>query len=645
MPDLAEGTRIADRYTVVSRLGSGGMADVYLADDGQLGRRVALKLLHRRFAGDPDFVERFRQEAQAAAGLQHPNIVSVYDRGEWDGTSYISMEYLPGRTLKELIRDEAPLDPARAVAIALQITNAARFAHRGGIIHRDLKPQNVMVDSEDRAVVTDFGIARAGASGITEAGSVMGTAQYVSPEQAQGAQVGEASDVYSIGVVLYEMLTGRVPFDAETPVAIALKHVAEEPRPPAAVVPGIPADLDATVMWTLRKAAADRPADADQLVKALDAILERLKAGQDSAATVAFAAPVAAGAGLAMAATAVADAAPPATFAVDDSAAELPPGDGSSGGDAGEEQSGGGTKRRWWVFAAIVAVAVAAAAAFMFTRPAMVSMPLVVGKDLQTATTIIANAGVTGSPSVQRVESAKPRGQVIRQEPLAGERIPEDRDIVLVISDGPGSVAVPSVAELKEDDAAGVLKKAGFKVVKREKSDPDVKAGVVISTDPAAGTNLERGSEVAMIVSSGAEKMAIPSVVGQDIADARTALAAAGFVVRTEKKTTADQPEGTVLSQSPTAGVEAVKGSEVVLTVAAEAKPTTKEIPSVVGLTKSAATDDINSAGFNAAFVTIDTSKLPCTADLIGKVVDQDPAAGGKAAEGTTVKVTLCAAP
>ncbi len=217
MPDLSEGTEIAGRYRVLSRLGSGGMADVYLADDRQLGRQVALKLLHRRFASDPDFVERFRQEAQSAAALQHPNIVSVYDRGEWDGTSYISMEYLPGRTLKELIREEAPLAPERAASIALQVTQAARFAHRGGIVHRDLKPQNVMVDADDRAVVTDFGIARAGASGITEAGSVLGTAHYISPEQAQGQEVGAQSDVYSIGVVLYEMLTAEGPVRRRLP--------------------------------------------------------------------------------------------------------------------------------------------------------------------------------------------------------------------------------------------------------------------------------------------------------------------------------------------------------------------------------------------------------------------------------------------
>src|SRR5947209_15881147 len=213
MPELASGTLIDGRYKVLSRLGAGGMAEVFLAEDQQLGRRVALKLLHRRFAEDPDFVERFRREAQAAAGLQHPHVVSVYDRGRVDDTYYIAMEYLPGRSLKQLIREEAPIDPIRAIDLTIQILHAARFAHRHGVIHRDLKPHNVIVDEADHAKVTDFGIARAGASDMTETGSILGTAQYLSPEQAPGHAVSPSSDLYSLDVLLYGVLTGRVPFD------------------------------------------------------------------------------------------------------------------------------------------------------------------------------------------------------------------------------------------------------------------------------------------------------------------------------------------------------------------------------------------------------------------------------------------------
>src|SRR3712207_2547542 len=192
------------------------MADVYLADDSQLGREVALKVLHRRFARDREFVERFRREASAAAGLQHPNVVSVYDRGEYDGTYYIAMEFLEGRTLKDIVKSEGPLEPARAIDLTIQVLRAARFAHRRGIIHRDLKPHNVIVDAEGRAKVTDFGIARAGASDMTETGSIMGTAHYLSPEQAQGHAVSAESDLYAVGIILWELLTGHLPFEGDT---------------------------------------------------------------------------------------------------------------------------------------------------------------------------------------------------------------------------------------------------------------------------------------------------------------------------------------------------------------------------------------------------------------------------------------------
>src|SRR5438270_10110502 len=280
MPDAVIGSFIDHRYKVVSRLGSGGMADVYLAEDQQLGRKVALKLLHHRFAENPGFVERFRREAQAAAGLQHPNVVGVYDRGAFDGTYYIAMEYLPGRSLKQLIRQEAPVDPVRAIDITIQILKAARFAHRRGVIHRDLKPHNVMLDEADHAKVTDFGIARAGASDMTETGSIMGTAQYLSPEQAQGHAVSEASDLYSIGVVLYELLTGQVPFDADSAVTIALKHVSEAPTAPTQVNPSVPPALEEVVLWALNKNPADRPRNADELITALEAAKAAILAGQ-----------------------------------------------------------------------------------------------------------------------------------------------------------------------------------------------------------------------------------------------------------------------------------------------------------------------------------------------------------------------------
>src|SRR6476619_6118139 len=257
--------RVFDRrYVIKRKLGSGGMADVYLAEDQELGRRVALKLLNDRHAADDQFVERFRREAQSAAGLNHPNIVSIFDRGRAEGTYYIAMEYLDGRTLKELLVKNGPTPVPIAIDYARQILGALAFAHRGGIVHRDIKPHNIVVRKDGRLKVTDFGIARSGASQMTEAGSIVGTAQYLSPEQARGAPVDARSDLYSLGIVLYEMLTGKVPFSGDSAIEIAMKHLNDAPKPPSKIRPEIPEELDQGVLRALAKNPEDRYQTAEE---------------------------------------------------------------------------------------------------------------------------------------------------------------------------------------------------------------------------------------------------------------------------------------------------------------------------------------------------------------------------------------------
>src|SRR5918997_1139124 len=273
--DTLSGELFATRYRMIRKLGGGGMADVYLAEDQELGRRVAIKILHGRYANDDQFVERFRREAKHAAGLSHPNIVSIFDRGEAEGTYYIAMEYLEGRSLKELIASRGPAPVTLAIEYTRQILAALRVSHRTGVVHRDIKPHNILIDGEGRLKVTDFGIARAGPSQMTEAGSIIGTAQYLSPEQAQGAPVSESSDLYSVGIVLYELLTGEVPFSGESPVEIAMKHLSQVPAPPSHLRPEIPHDLDLVVMRALAKDPDDRYQSADEM----DADLARVARG------------------------------------------------------------------------------------------------------------------------------------------------------------------------------------------------------------------------------------------------------------------------------------------------------------------------------------------------------------------------------
>src|SRR4051794_27531084 len=286
VPEVSGGSVVDGRYRVLRRLGSGGMADVWLAEDTHLQRQVALKVLHSRYLQDRQFVERFQREAEHAAGLQHPNIVAVFDRGADDGVNYIAMRYVQGPTLKELI--ERGLTPAQGVALVRQVLEGARFAHRNGIVHRDLKPQNVIVDEEGKAVVTDFGIARAGVSEITQTGSVMGTPQYLSPEQAQGFEVTPVSDLYSIGVILYEALCGRVPFEGESAVAVAMKQVAETPQRPSSINPAVSPALDAAVMRALEKEPGQRFQSADAFIAALDQAMKEPGVGGGTAAFAAL---------------------------------------------------------------------------------------------------------------------------------------------------------------------------------------------------------------------------------------------------------------------------------------------------------------------------------------------------------------------
>jgi serine/threonine-protein kinase len=606
LAEVAPETIVDGRYRVLNRLGAGGMADVYCAEDTHLGRQVALKVLYRRFAQDAEFVERFKREAQSAAGLTHPNVVNVFDRGEHDGTYYIAMEYLPGSTLKEVITERGALDQESVIDIGIQILRAASFAHRRGVVHRDLKPHNVMLDDAGNAKVTDFGIARAGASEMTEAGSIMGTAQYLSPEQAQGHPATARSDLYSVGIILYELLTGRLPFDGESAVAIAVQHLNDAPPPISSLRPDVAPELEAAVTRSLAKDPAARWADADEFIRALEgarAGVATRPLGQDTAA---FA---------------------PVPVAV-----------------AEEEDERG---PRWPWFALGLTALLIALALLFFTGGEQVEVENVVGQPEAVAVDRLEDDGF--DVDVDRQPDLAATGEVIAQDPRGGAEADEGSTVNLTVSSGPGEVTVPTVRTFTEKRAVRELNRAGcgdrentnlcgFNVEVREEASNAIDEGDAIRTDPAGGTTAEVGSRVLLFVSTGPQQVEVPDVIdlARESAEATLNRAGLGFTIR-EEESTADP--GTVIAQDPVGGTVVDKGSRVELTVAKEAE--TVDVPNVVGFSRDSAEDAIRDAGLRPVVVEEETDDP----DEVDQVLRQDPGPGADVEPRSTVEIVVGVAP
>ena len=615
--EVAENTVVDGRYRVVERLGSGGMADVYRAEDTHLGREVALKILHRRFAQDAEFVERFRREASSAAGLQHPNVVGVFDRGRHEGTYYIAMEHLEGRTLKEVIRDEAPMPQVRAIDLGLQVLRAAGFGHKRGVIHRDFKSQNVIVDRDDHAKVTDFGIARAGTSEITETGSIMGTAQYLSPEQAQGHAVTAESDLYSIGVMLYEMLAGRLPFDGDSAVSVALKHLSEVPQPLSAVRPDVHPVLEAAVMRALAKDPAHRYSSADEFAAALEAARVEVGAdgdgGQDTAVFAAVAAPV--------------PVEEPELAAAAAEEAYVPP--------DGEPQPEEEKKRRWPLFTiGLMTLLLAAVLAFLAISGILAGqradVPRVVGKQLVQARASLERAGFEVKET--RVRSLAEFDTVLDQDPDPGEEAKEGSTVTLEVSDGPGKVSVPSVENLPQERAVRELNKVDLKINLDTEPSESVKKGVAIRTVPKEGTEVDRGTRVRLFVSSGPEQITIPDVTGVSREAAEAELRDEGLRVSVEERES-DEPEDRVIEQQPSAGTRVDSGTRVTLVVSTGEEKV--DVPNVEGLSPGDAARQLRAEGLGA----VRRERTVTTPREDGVVIDQRPAAGVEVERGRQVVI------
>ena len=618
--DERRGTIFAGRYRLERRLGSGGMADVWLAEDQELGRKVAIKILHERYANDTQFVERFRREATHAAGLSHPNVVSIFDRGAAEGSYFIVMEYVEGRTLKELIVTRGPCPVPVAISYVRQVLAALRYAHRNGIVHRDIKPHNVLVDHEGRVKVADFGIARAGSSQMTEAGSIIGTAQYLSPEQARGAPVDESSDLYSTGIVLYELLTGKVPFTGETPVEIAMKHLSQVPPAPSTIRSEIPRDLDLVVLRALAKEPADRYRSAKEMDRDLELVGRGDAVGPETeeAATMVLR-------GESTAATAVAARSP------------------SYGGDERYRAYEGQvrTGRAWWPWLLALGVAIALGIGGWLLYDNVrdqidanepVAVNIYTGILESKAVALIDGDGF--EPRVRRLPNSETRpGYVYEQDPEPGTKLPKGSLVTILVSSGKPKVTVPSLVGDSRDAAVAELTTRGLeaRVVPVPSSRP---ANVVTAQDPRPGIVVVAGSSVRINVSSGPKPVAVPNVVGLTYDIAAAQLQSAGFTVG-RSEVDSNQPAGEVVDQSPPGNSTASKGSSVTLSVSKG--PTTVTVPDVALQPVADARATLRAAGFKVTVVRQDTDDE----SLDGLVMSQDPAGSSQADPKSTVTITV----
>jgi serine/threonine-protein kinase len=538
---------LADRYEVGELIGTGGMAEVYGGRDRLLNRAVAIKVLLPHFSRDPQFLARFRREAQAAANLTHPNIVAVYDTGHRGDVHYIVMEFMEGHTLRDVLRSEGPLLPERAAEIAADVAAALAFAHQRGVVHRDIKPGNVMLTPDGGVKVMDFGIARAvSAETVTQTASVVGTANYISPEQAQAAPVDARSDIYSLGIVVYEMLTGRVPFTGPSPVAIAYKHVREEAAPPSRLNSDVTGTMDAVVL----KAIAKNPANRYSTALEFTADLERAVRGLPVQST-----PL-----LASDQTTIVSGAGEETVVV------------------GPLPLGSQDRRRRALGYALLALGIVCALGVVIVLLAgnlsstanRISVPDVVGLPQSEAETALQAKGL--AVRIRNVNDDRiPKDTVVGQDPEANTKIKRGATVTLKVSIGPGLVEVPDLIGLTEAEATAKLESAGLAKGEVDTAPSDtVQAGKVMYQSPRKGFKAEVHSPVDLVVSSGRAMRTVPSVIGLTEAKARRMIEGDGFVYQSigePQSTTCDQPAGRVCRQDPPDGSDAEAGSTVTVVV------------------------------------------------------------------------------
>ena len=551
--------RVLDgRYALEALVGSGGMADVYRAKDQLLERTVAVKILHQQYENDTEFITRFQREAKAAARITHPNIVNVYDVGVAEGRHYIVMEYVPGRTLKERIKEEGPVPVPQALQIARQIAGALAQAHANNLVHCDIKPHNILVMPDGNVKVADFGIARAVTeSTMTYNDNIMGSVHYFSPEQARGTMITPKSDVYSLGVLLYEMLSGRIPFDGNTAVSIARKHLEEDPQPLHMIAPGIPPVVEALVTRMMAKDSAQRP-DSSMLVQ--DIVRAEQMMRSDTEALPAFD--------------------PDATRVLTPVEAQeigaLAEAEEDAVPQEGEERPFFRTKK--FKFGLLLILLLGFFTGFFlsfgkFWSSVEITVPDVTGKQMTLARQILEDQHLRVTVA-ETYDASVPVGVVVSQTPEAGTMVKEERAITIYVSKGGEELEMPNLRGLNQSDAIDKLQQMGLRLGSAYETFSDEDSGTVISQDPRSGTRISKGQTVDITVSKGQKikKVSVPDVKGVPVDRARTIIEGSSLSVGGTSEQESTQAAGTVVSQSPAAGTEVDAGSSVRLVVSSGKK-------------------------------------------------------------------------